>query len=155
MAQYSIRRASAKDIPILVRHRRAMFEAMGQGEGLDEMSERFAEWAEGAMEGDIFFAWLAETENREPVSGGAVTLLPWPPTADDPTPIRACVYNVWTEPEHRKRGLARKIMEAIHEWCGERGIRTMSLHASDQGRPLYASLGYQPTNEMRMKLPQG
>jgi hypothetical protein len=28
----------------------------------------------------------------------------------------------------------------------------VSLHASDFGRPLYESLGFRPTNEMRLKL---
>lgn len=152
MTLYSIRRAGVKDIPVLVRHRRAMFEAMGERENLDEMSERFAEWAQDAMEGDIFFAWLAETENRELVAGGAATLVHWPPSPSDSNPVRAFVYNVWTEPGHRKQGLARQIMEAIHVWCEERGIRTISLHASEEGKPLYASMGYKLTNEMRRKI---
>ena len=28
----------------------------------------------------------------------------------------------------------------------------VTLHASDKGRPLYESLGFEPTNEMRLKL---
>jgi hypothetical protein len=37
-------------------------------------------------------------------------------------------------------------------WCREQGYKTVALHASDEGRPLYESLGFQPTNEMRLHL---
>ena len=42
----------------------------------------------------------------------------------------AFVYNVYTEPAHRRRGLARLIMDAIHAWCREEGIGSMALNAS-------------------------
>jgi len=52
------------------------------------------------------------------------------------------VYNVYTEPAHRRHGLARAIMQAIHAWCLEAGYGTVGLAASDEGRTLYESLGY-------------
>jgi len=36
------------------------------------------------------------------------------------------------------------------EWCREAGYKNVSLHASDEGRPLYESMGFVPTNEMRL-----
>jgi GNAT superfamily N-acetyltransferase len=54
------------------------------------------------------------------------------------------VYNVYTEPAHRGRGLARRIMETIHSWCRAQGLKTVALNASEFGRPLYESMGYQP-----------
>jgi len=37
-------------------------------------------------------------------------------------------------------------------WCRDSGIRSVILHASSDGRPLYDSLGFTPTNEMRLNL---
>ena len=54
----------------------------------------------------------------------------------------AFVYNVYTEPAHRRRGLARMIMDAIHAWCRDEGIGLVGLNASSQARPLYESMGY-------------
>jgi len=38
------------------------------------------------------------------------------------------------------------------EWCRKEGFVNVQLHASDQGRPLYESLGFKPTSEMQLKL---
>jgi len=59
---------------------------------------------------------------------------------------------MYTEPEHRRRGLARRLMEAMIGWCREEGYASLFLHASDEGRALYAALGFSPTNEMRRRL---
>jgi hypothetical protein len=37
------------------------------------------------------------------------------------------------------------------EWCRADGFHGVVLHASDEGRPLYESMGFQTTNEMRLK----
>ena len=67
-------------------------------------------------------------------------------------PGRAYILNMYTEPEYRGRGIARRIMQAILNRCCVEGFGLVSLHASAQGRPLYESLGFEPTNEMRLRL---
>jgi GNAT superfamily N-acetyltransferase len=62
------------------------------------------------------------------------------------------ILNMFTEPTFRRRGLARMLMQTMIAWCREQGYKTVALHASDEGRPLYESLGFQPTNEMRLHL---
>ncbi len=56
------------------------------------------------------------------------------------------------EPEHRRRGIARALVERAIGWVREQGIVEVRLHASDQGRPLYEGIGFRQTNEMRMML---
>ncbi len=46
-------------------------------------------------------------------------------------------------PEYRRRGIARRLMEHALGWCGEKGVKTVKLDATDMGRPLYASLGFE------------
>jgi GNAT superfamily N-acetyltransferase len=76
-----------------------------------------------------------------------------PPREDDvAAPRRAWVLNVYTEPDFRRRGLARRVMETIAAWCAAQGLSRVFLHASDAGRPLYESLGFEPTNEMKLGL---
>jgi hypothetical protein len=36
-------------------------------------------------------------------------------------------------------------------WVKERGLRAVNLHASDEGRHLYEKLGFEATNEMRLR----
>jgi GNAT superfamily N-acetyltransferase len=70
----------------------------------------------------------------------------------EPALRRVTVLNVYTEPTHRRRGLARRVMRVIIDWCHAEGLASIQLHASDDGRPLYASLGFLATNEMRLAL---
>jgi predicted GNAT family acetyltransferase len=63
------------------------------------------------------------------------------------------VVNVYTEAAWRRRGIARTLMKTAMEWSVARGYDRMVLHASDAARPLYASLGFAATNEMRWSRP--
>ena len=79
-----------------------------------------------------------------------MTIIPWPPGPRYPGGKLAFVYNVYTEPAHRGRGLARRIMAAIHAFCAETGISSAALNASRIGLPLYESIGYRVTESPMM-----
>jgi GNAT superfamily N-acetyltransferase len=87
------------------------------------------------------------------VAGGGISILPWPPGPQYPGDRIAIVYNVYTEPAHRGRGLGRLVMETIHDWCRDDGITSMALNASRDGRPLYESMGYVESPSPLMFLP--
>jgi hypothetical protein len=42
-------------------------------------------------------------------------------------------------------------MQIILEWIKAYGMRSVNLHASEEGRALYEKLGFAPTNEMRLR----
>jgi GNAT superfamily N-acetyltransferase len=140
--RYQIRPASLDDIDTLVHHRLAMFADMGVT--VDEsVAPAFRSWLAETMPAGTYRAWLVETDTREVAAGGGVTILPWPPGPRYPTGQLAFVYNMYTEPAHRRRGHARHIMHAIHAWCREAGLKSVALNASQDGLALYESLGYQ------------
>lgn len=149
---YVVRPATGADIEAIVHHRHAMFAEMEVEGDYDAMDREFAAWVENALRSNIYYGWLAVTGRGEIGAGGGLSLLPWPPHPLDLSRELAYVYNVYTEPAHRLQGLARTIMHVIHDWCRTRGVRTVALHASDFGRPLYSALGYRPTSEMRLAL---
>jgi GNAT superfamily N-acetyltransferase len=139
---YKIREATLDDIPVIVHHRQAMFAEMGQRGDYEAMDARFTPWLRQALIAQQYFGWLVEAESGEIVAGAGLGLLPRPPGLLDLNDQWAFVYNVYTEPPHRRRGLARQLMEIIHQWCCDRGLKTIGLNASEFGRPLYESLGY-------------
>ena len=55
----------------------------------------------------------------------------------------AWIGMVLTHKDHQRRGLARKLMETALETARARGVRCVKLDATDQGEPLYRSLGFQ------------
>ena len=53
-------------------------------------------------------------------------------------------------PRYRRRGIARRVMCTMLSWLAEQGVQHVTLHATDVGRPLYAELGFEDSNEMRL-----
>jgi len=148
------RQATTNDIPTLVHHRRAMFMEMGHTDEaqLAEMEAAYAPFLEQTMTTGTMLAWIAEDTNRNPLAGGCLYLYPFPPRPGDTTMRWAYILSMYTEPPARRQGLARRIVENMIAWCREHGVKTISLHASAMGRPIYTALGFTPTTEMRLHL---
>jgi GNAT superfamily N-acetyltransferase len=143
---YNIRPATLADVAVLVRHRIAMFTDMGRTFDTAEVDRAFRTWLVDMITAHVYYAWLVEErETAAIVAGGGLSVLPWPPGPSYPIDRLAFVYNVYVEPSHRRRGLARLVMEEIHAFCRSHGIRSVALNASEDGRPLYEALGYQVT----------
>ncbi len=54
----------------------------------------------------------------------------------------AWIGMVLTQPEYRSQGLARRLVEDAIASADRGGVRTVKLDATDEGRPLYESLGF-------------
>jgi GNAT superfamily N-acetyltransferase len=154
LAEITIRAGTVEDAPTILHHRESMFRDMGEGtsDQLDRMATITGPWLAQALADGSYRGWLAEDSSGRIVGGGGVLLCPWPASPKDPMLQRAIVLNVYTEPDSRHRGIARRIMATILEWLKQQGFRSASLHASDEGRPLYEELGFKATNEMRLRL---
>jgi GNAT superfamily N-acetyltransferase len=152
-SEMTIREATPDESAIILHHRRSMFRDMGEGtvEELDRMVEVTRPWLMRALADGSYRHWLALDGSGLVTGGGGVLLGPWPANPTDPCTERAVILNVYTEPEFRKRGIAREVMLTILEWLKQRGFRAVNLHASAEGRPLYEKLGFEATNEMRLK----
>jgi GNAT superfamily N-acetyltransferase len=150
MSFYRLRRATLDDAAILARHRNDMFTDMGVELNAPALAKEFVAWLETTMPAGSYHAWVIEAAAGEIVAGGGMTIIPWPPGPRYPSGKLAFVYNVYTEPPHRGRGLARQIMAAIHAFCGDCGISSAALNASRLGLPLYESMGYRVTDSPMM-----
>ncbi len=153
-----IRRATEADVDTLARHRVLMFRDMGsleksvEGLLLDAATNHIRE----AMASGEYVAWLAHVagERQRIVGGSGVQLrrlLPRPEEGGKGVLVgrEGIVLNVYVEPDFRRRGLARRLMKEILAWLPSTDIVQLVLHASDEGRQLYESIGFVPTNEMR------
>ena len=131
-----------------------MFVEMGYRDEaqLDAMEAASAPFFEQALRDGHYTGFFALDDDQRVVAGGGVILVAYQPHPLAPHQRRPFVVNMYTEPEHRRKGLARKLMDAMIAWTRREGYGTLFLHASDSGRPLYEHLGFEPTNEMRLKL---
>lgn len=155
MSGYTIRPATADDLGAVLHHRRRMFEDMGYTDtaALEAMLASATPLLRRGLGDGTYRGWLVESAaDGVIVAGGGVILLEFQSHPADPRPQRAWVVNMFTEPAHRRRGLARRLMDTMLAWCRAQGMHSLYLHASDHGRPLYESMGFTPTNEMRIVL---
>jgi GNAT superfamily N-acetyltransferase len=148
------RSVTQADAALITTHRRAMFAAISasgpnpQEAILDQMSRSFEPWVKARIAEGKYLGWIVEENGRVAGSAGLL-IVDWPPHPFHPeSSRRAYLLNVFVEPEFRKRGLAHSLIEKCLAEAHQRGIRVVTLHSSDAGRPVYEKLGFHPTSEM-------
>ncbi len=105
-----------------------------------------------AMKQDRYAGWFVEGATGTVVAGGGIVLIEFQPGPRDPSTYRPWVVNMYTERDHRGKGLARELMRLMMLWSRQQGFRNLYLNSSKQGRPIYERLGFSPTNEMGLRL---
>jgi GNAT superfamily N-acetyltransferase len=149
---YAIRPATIGDIPHIVDHREQMFREMGVPAEFEDMAAAMALWLRHALPSRTYLGWIAESKQGEVAGGGGLIVIPWPPGPMTIDPRCGFVFNVYTQPQHRKQGLGRRLMDAMHDYCRAEGIERVVLNASVFGKPLYDAMGYVVADEPMMRL---
>jgi GNAT superfamily N-acetyltransferase len=144
------RPANAADVALIAAHRRTMFDEddIATADALVEIERNSAPWTERMIRDNRYAGWIA-TDEGQPVGSAGLLILDWPPHPLDPSgEQRGYLLNVFVEPSHRRRGLARQLVQLCMDEAHRRGIRVIALHASKAGRPVYEGLDFHPTSEM-------
>lgn len=146
-----MREVHAGDFEVVARHRADMFRDMGQvsGQAYERLLAASKPWIAGLL-AEVSYAGLLVEHDGVIVAGGGIWLR-------ETGPVPSCtrvgkwahLVNVYVEREHRRRGLARWVVTELIGWCRANGMDHVTLAASDEGRPLYESLGFVPTVDMR------
>ncbi|MBX3064286.1 MAG: GNAT family N-acetyltransferase [Anaerolineae bacterium] len=147
------RRITFDDAATVTYHRRSMYEAMGNTDPaiLDPMEANFIGWVKRRLEDGTYLGWFC-LDGEKIVAGVGIWLQDWPPHVLDPQGPRAYILNVFVEPEYRQQGIARELTQHCIDWSREQGIKVITLHYSDAGKFVYEKLGFQESNEMRLRL---
>ena len=61
--------------------------------------------------------------------------------------------NMYTNPAYRRRGIAAKTLDMLVKAAKNKGIKFISLEATDMGKPLYEKYGFIKMNN-EMELPR-
>ena len=149
-----IRPATLSDIATILHHRRSMYEDMGKRDerALSMMAEASEPYFREALSDGTYRGFLAENNEGRVIAGGGIVISPWPAQPSELHARRAMILNMYTEKDYRRRGIAKRLMLTMLEYLRKEGFPKVSLHASDEGRPLYESLGFEISNEMTLKL---
>ena len=154
MSRYRVRAANARDLPVLARQRHSMFVDMHTPSKSDLAvhDAAFPSWASREMRAGRLRCFLADDKDGKVVGGGAVWLRqvqPYPGFKGGMVPYLMSMY---TEREHRGKGVASMIVRHVIAWCRSEGYGSVTLHASKMGRPLYEKLGWENSSEMELDL---
>lgn len=90
---------------------------------------------------------LLMMDGDAPVACATLCYKTYIPTPGHPTGKRAHLMNVYTAPDYRRRGLAKRLLTMLHREAAKRGVTEITLDATDEGRRLYESMGYAASDE--------
>lgn len=149
----SLRPVSPSDRDLICRHRRDMFLAAGDRDAAAAaMTPAYAAWQEQALRSGAYFGFIAELTGN-PVAGIGLMVVDWPPHPCHPEDTRrGYVLNLFVEPEHRGRGIARELMAAAEADFKSRGVAHAVLTATDMARPIYEKDAWVQTAQMAKDL---
>lgn len=160
MSSFTIRLATIADIATIAHHRAQMFIDMGtMPEALrTSLVDATTDYLATALPAGEYVGWLAVPADApaQVIAGAGIQhrrILPR--VVDRPTgPAvmdgrEAIVINVYTDPAWRRRGVAGALMTRLIDDVRAMPVQRLVLHASAEGRPLYETLGFVATNEMR------
>ena len=152
---FTIRETGEGDLEEILVHRRGMFAEMGSHPAavLDAVVRTSRPFLEQTLKDGSYRGWFAILPDGRVAAGAGLLITPWVTHPQSPEQThRAYLLNVYTYPQFRKRGLARVLTKEAIQFCREHGCKALWLHASEFGRPLYESLGFLTTNEMKLAI---
>ena len=95
----------------------------------------------GTMAGDRIRSWLAVLDGAN-VGVVSVLVADMPPLPERPLGHEGYIVNMYVDPQGRRRGIARALLDAAVGAAADLGLRGFFLHATAEGRPLYADAGF-------------
>ncbi len=140
------------DLELICHHREEMFRDAGSDEQLlRAMTGHFRRWLRPRLADGSYFGFILTCEGA-PAAGVGLMLIDWPPHPQHPEhDRRGYVLNLFVEPERRRKGLARRLMQLAEEELTRRGVSLLILHATQKGRSLYSQLGWEAGSAEMLK----
>ena len=130
----------AADVEAFIALRVRQLREEGAAEDVDLRPALRSYYARHLSDGS-FFARLATDAGRIIATGG-VSIVEKPPWFGCPSGRIGLLSSMFTEPEYRRRGIAREILNRLTDAARERGCGVIQITASDVGALLYADFGF-------------
>lgn len=150
-AGFSVRIATEDDLPLFGIFRGRMFRENGwtDVEGASRLERYQTDYLAGLIADGVGTAYVADIDGRV-VGVIAGRIDRGQPGPNNPSGLTGYMMNLYVLPEFRKRGISRALSEAVMRDLHDRGIGMFSLWASENSEPLYTSMGFEFTRDMRL-----
>ncbi len=143
------RKATIDDLDVLVSTRITVLRAANKLDDSTDMSEverESRDYYEKALLDGSHTAYLV-FDDGEFVGAGGVSYFRVMPTYHNPSGRKAYIMNMYTAPNHRRRGIAYNTLDLLVKDAKAQGVSAISLEATDMGRPLYERYGFVKMND--------
>lgn len=149
------RKATIEDIDLLTKTRIEVLRAangLSDDTDMTEVEHQSYEYYRKALHDNTHTAYLVFDGDRFAGAGG-ISYYQVMPTFHNPGGNKAYIMNMYTRPEYRRQGIARRMLDILINDAKSRGIRFITLEATQMGKPLYEKAGFVPLKD-EMILPE-
>lgn len=149
------KRATLEDINTLVETRIEVLRAANKlcaDTDMGEVERQSYLYYQKALSDGSHIAYLVFDESGC-IGTGGVSFFQVMPTYHNPSGKKAYIMNMYTNPKYRRKGIAYKTLDMLIKEIKSKGISSISLEATDMGRPLYEKYGFVKMNR-EMELPE-
>lgn len=149
------KRATLEDINTLVETRIEVLRAANKlcaDTDMGEVERQSYLYYQKALSDGSHIAYLVFDESGC-IGTGGVSFFQVMPTYHNPSGKKAYIMNMYTNPKYRRKGITYKTLDMLIKEIKSKGISSISLEATDMGRPLYEKYGFVKMNS-EMELPE-
>lgn len=147
------KKATIEDLDILTKTRIEVLRAankLSDDINMDEVKMMIYKYYKKALCDETHIAYLIFDGNKFVGSGG-VSFFQVMPTYHNPSGYKAYIMNMYTNINYRRKGIAYKTLDMLIKDIKNKGITSISLEATEMGRPLYEKYGFiSMNNEMEL-----
>ena len=115
-------------------------------EAIQEFKKYNQEYLHRAIQNNSFIAYLAR-HGSEIAGVGGMVIREQPGNFKNPTGKVGYIFNMYTFPQFRRKGICSELLKLLLEQADRMGIVAFELHASEQGEFVYKQNGFQKHNE--------
>ncbi len=152
MIQY--RKLTLDELDVFIRMRIRQLREEGAREEVD-LVPALKDYYVRHMADGTFVSWLALDGDRI-IGTSGMSFVEKPPYFGCPNGRIGLLSGMYTDPEYRRRGIARELLSRVIDEAGAYGCGTVQITASDMGVLLYTDFGFVKNgNFMQYKLQTG
>ncbi len=142
------KRATIDDLDILTATRIEVLRSanhLSDDVDMSEVEKQSYDYYKKALAEGTHIAYLVFDEDIF-VGAGGVSFFQVMPTYHNPSGNKAYIMNMYTKPEYRRQGIAFRTLDILISEIRNKGICSISLEATEMGKPLYEKYGFTKLN---------
>ena len=138
------RRLTADDLPqfIALRICQLRSESEAAANSPTDLAPALESYYRRHMADGTFFSWVACSSSGRIIGTSGMSIVEKPPYFQCPSGKIGLLSGMYTDPQYRRRGIARELLSRVIADAGSAGCGTVQITASDMGVRLYTAYGF-------------